>query len=164
MRSVLAFLLCAAGVFAADAPRRAPGFALPDSRMAVHDLYDYRGKPVVIEFMQTTCPHCASFVDVMKKIQEKYGEKVGILAIVVPPDNLSTVQQFVAGHGIGYPVLFDMGQVAYSYVRQQHVTFPQLYLVDRNGMIYAHFEYELLNRDIFEGNGLFNEIERMLKK
>jgi peroxiredoxin len=164
MRFFLALLLCALGVSAADAPRRAPGFALPDSKMEVHDLYDYRGKPVILEFMQTTCPHCASFVPVLQKIQQKYGDKVQILAVTEPPDTLSTVAQFVEGHKITYPVLFDMGQAAYSYVRQGHVVFPQIYIIDPKGMIYAHFEYTVLDRDIFEGNGLMNEIDRMMTK
>ena len=48
MRILLGLLLCALGVSAAEQPRRAPGFALPDSKMEVHDLYDYRGKPVIL--------------------------------------------------------------------------------------------------------------------
>jgi|SRR6516165_9416597 len=165
MRILLGLLLCALGVSAAEQPRRAPGFALPDSKMEVHDLYDYRGKPVILEFMQTTCGHCAGFVAVLQKIQQKYGDKVQILAVVVPPDNLNTVAQFVEGHKVTYPVLFDMGQAMYSYVRQGHVSFPQAYIIDAKGMIYAHFDYNsVLDRDIFDGNGLTNEIDRMLTK
>jgi peroxiredoxin len=164
MRSILAFLLCALAVSAADAPRRAPGFALPDTKMEVHDLYDYRGKPVILEFMQTTCGHCASFVPVLQKVQQKYGNKVQVLSVALPPDTMSTVAQFVDGHKITYPVLFDMGQAVFSYVRQARVAFPQVYIIDANGMIYAHFEYSVLDRDIFEGNGLFNEIDRMIAK
>jgi|SRR5579883_1354878 len=162
MRSILAVLLCATAVFAADAPRRAPGFALTDSNREIHDLYDYRGKPVILEFMQTTCPHCASFVSVLQKIQEKYGSRLQILAVVVPPDNTTTVGSFIKGHGISYPVLFDTGQATYSYVRSAKVEFPQVFIIDPNGMIYSHYEYSLLNRDIFDGNGLMNEIDRIM--
>jgi peroxiredoxin len=164
MRYFLALILSVTGLLAADAPRRAPGFALPDVRMQVHDLYDYRGKPVILEFMQTTCPHCAAFVPTLQKIEAKYGERLQILAVVVPPDNLNTVAQFVEGHKITFPVLFDMGQAAYSYVRQQHVAFPQIFLIDSKGMIYAHYEYSVLDRDIFEGNGLINEIDKLMAK
>jgi peroxiredoxin len=164
MRSILAFLLCALAMFAADQPRRAPGFALPDTKMEVHDLYDYRGKPVILEFMQTTCAHCAAFVPVLQKVQQKYGDKVQILSVSVPPDTMGTVAQFIEGHKITYPMLFDMGQAVFSYVRQTRVQFPQIYIIDPKGMIFAHFEYDLLNRDIFEGNGLMNEIDRMMAK
>jgi len=164
MRSFLALLVCAGALAAADAPRRAPGFALPDSRMEVHDLYDYRGKPVILEFMQTICPHCAAFVSVLQKVQEKFGDKVVILAVANPPDTIKTVGQFIAGHNITYPILFDSGQAAYSYVKSGRFDLPQVYLIDAKGMIWAHYEYNLLNRDIFDGNGLLNEVDRMLKK
>ncbi len=164
MRSIFALVLVAAALFAQQAPRRAPGFALPDSHMQVHDLYDFRGKPVVLEFMQTTCPHCAAFVPVLQRIQQRYGDKVAILSVANPPDNLQTVNQFIAGHKITYPVLFDMGQAAFSYVLTPQFDLPQVYLIDANGMISVHYSYTLLNRDIFEGNGLFGDLDRLVKK
>ena len=60
MRIIIATLLFAAALFAADASRRAPGFSLPDSKAQQHDLADYRGKVVILEFIQTACPHCFS--------------------------------------------------------------------------------------------------------
>ena len=56
MRTVLSTLLCAMALFAAEPPLRAPGFSLPDLKADQHDLADYRGKVVILEFMQTTCP------------------------------------------------------------------------------------------------------------
>ncbi len=56
MRTIIAVLLCAAALSAADASRRAPGFSLPDSKTQEHDLADYRGKVVILEFMQTGLP------------------------------------------------------------------------------------------------------------
>ncbi len=164
MRFIPAFLLCAAALAAQQAQRRAPGFALPDSRMQVHDLYDYRGKPVVLEFMQTTCPHCAAFVPVLQRIQQRYGDKVAILSVADPPDTMQTVNQFIAGHGITYPIVFDTGQAAYSYVLSQKLEMPQLYLIDAKGMIYSHYLYSVLSRDIFEGDGLFKDLDRLVKK
>jgi peroxiredoxin len=147
---------------AADGPRRAPGFALPDSKMKLADLYDYRGKPVILEFMQTTCPHCAAFTSVLAKVQEKYGDKVQILAVANPPDNMTSVGQFIAAHKVTYPILFDMGQVAYSYILKPTFDLPQLFLIDARGMIHNRFEYSPMTRDIFEGNALTVELDRML--
>src|SRR5436190_15035792 len=117
MRILLATLLCAMALFAAEPGQRAPGFALMDSRGELHDLYDFRGKPVIVEFMQTTCPHCARFTEVLEKVQAKFGDKVGILSIANPPDNPTTVGKFITGHNITYPIVFYTGQAAYSYVR-----------------------------------------------
>ena len=161
MRSSLAFFLLAAGVFAADGPRRAPGFALPDSKMQIHDLYDYRGKPVVLEFMNTGCPHCAAFANILEKVQAKFGDRVAVISVANPPDTLSTVGAFMQGHKITYPVLFDSGQAAFSYVRSMKFDLPQVYLIDANGMIYGHYTYDALSKSIFEGDGLLYEIDRL---
>jgi thiol-disulfide isomerase/thioredoxin len=163
MRKLLIPLLCAFAVQAADGPRRAPGFALFDSRMEVYDLYDYRGKIVLLEFMETTCPHCAAFADVLRQVEQKYGNKVQILSVVeAAKDNSNTVSQYVAGHKVDYPILFDAGQMAYSYVRGTSLDFPHLYLIDANGFIHRDWVWSVTTRDVFEGKGLFTEIDRML--
>lgn len=161
MRTLLAVLLCAAALSGAEPGQRAPGFALMDSRGEIVDLYDFRGKPVILEFMNTGCPHCAQFVGVLAKVQAKYGDKVGIIAVANPPDNPSSVGKFAAGHNIKYPILFDAGQAAYSYVRTMKFDLPQVYLIDPNGIIFNKYSYSVLTKSIFEGDGMLGEIERL---
>jgi peroxiredoxin len=161
MRFFLAIFLSAIALSAADPGQRAPGFALPDSKLDVVDLYDFRGKPVIVEFMKTDCPHCAAFAAVLQKVRQKYGDRVGIISVANPPDTTATVARYVQGHGIDYPVVFDMGQAAYSYVRKTNFDLPQVYLIDANGIIYNHYGYSLLTKNIFEGDGMLNEIERL---
>lgn len=162
MRTILFTLLCAMTLFAADPPRRAPGFSLPDVKLEWHDLADFRGKPMILEFMQTTCPHCAGFADVLDKVQQKFGNKVGILSVCNPPDDPRSIASYITGHKITYPVVYDTGQVAFSYLRAVQFDLPQVFVIDANGMIQRHFEYGAMTRDIFEGNGLLSEIERVL--
>jgi peroxiredoxin len=162
MRIISFTLLCAVTLFAADPPRRAPGFSLPDLKGVQHDLADYHGKVVILEFMQTTCPHCATFVDVLEKVKQKFGAKVEILAVANPPDDQKRVAAYITGHNIAYPILFDCGQVAYSYLRTVQFDLPQVYLIDAKGMIQRHYEYGAMTRDIFEGNGLTPDIDRLL--
>ena len=166
MRTIPAILLCAAALFAGEnSGRRAPGFALPDSKMQIYDLADYRGKIVLIDLMQTTCGHCAPFADVLERVQKKYGDKVAILAVVNSAgDNQTTVAQFIAGHHMTYPVLFDAGQMAYSYVRSTRMDTPHAFLIDADGTIKNDWQYSLLTRDVFEGNGLMAEIDGLLPK
>ena len=75
-RSVLVYgwvLVLAAAAWASGelSDRRAPGFSLPDSDLKYHDLYDYRGKVVLLNIMKTTCPHCSSFSKVLAQLQNK---------------------------------------------------------------------------------------------
>ena len=164
MRLPIAIFLCAAAVFAGEhTGQRAPGFALPDTKMQFHDLADYRGKIVLIEFTQTDCPHCAAFAPILNQVQQKYAGKVAILAVVNSPhDGADKVAAYTAGHQITYPVLFDSGQMEYSYVRKGTVDNPCLFLIDGNGIIRNDWSYSAFTRDIFEGKGLFTEIDRLL--
>jgi thiol-disulfide isomerase/thioredoxin len=157
-------LLSATVLFGADSSRRAPGFSLPDVKAQFHDLADYRGKVVVLEFMQTTCPHCNAFAAVLAQVQQKYGDRVAILAIVNPPDQQQQVSTYTTAHKIAYPVLFDCGQVAYSYLRTGSFDIPHVYLIDANGGIREDFGYTEATRDIFEGKGIFSHLDAILKK
>jgi thiol-disulfide isomerase/thioredoxin len=49
--------------------RRVPSFALPDSHSTYYDILDYRGKVVLIEMMQTNCPHCLKLAPQIEKVQ-----------------------------------------------------------------------------------------------
>jgi len=164
MRTIIAALLCAVALLAADASRRAPGFSLPDSKMQQHDLADYRGKVVILEFMQTGCPHCAAFNSVLSQVERKYGDRVAILAIVNPPSDINGVNAYVVANKIAHPLVFDSGQVAYSYFRTGTFDVPHVYLIDANGGIREDFGYSDSTKDIFEGNGLFPHIEAVLGK
>jgi peroxiredoxin len=159
----LAIILSIAALAAVGAGRRAPGFALPDSKMQVFDLADYRGKIVLLEFMQTTCAHCNAFADTLRQVEQKYGGKVQILSVVkAPEDDANKVSEYIRAHKVTYPILFDAGQMAFSYVRSGNIVFPHLYVIDANGDIRSDYVYGLTTRDVFEGKALFNELDRMV--
>jgi len=162
MKKLVVTMLCAVALFAADPARRAPGFCLIDSSGQWRDLADYRGKIVLVEFMQTNCPHCISFSTVLNGLKLQYGEKLAVLAVANPPDNPQTMTQFVSGHKIAYPLLLDQGQVAASYVRAGSIDLPALYLIDGSGMIRNSWQNNVLTKDIFEGKGLAREIDKLL--
>ena len=146
--------------------RRAPGFSLFDAAMQQHDLYDYRGKYVVIEFMQTACPHCVKFGEVIEQMLTKRRDKVAALSITVPPDTLDTVRNYIKQRNITIPVLFDCGQVTASYLKQgpssPRVFLPHAFLVDPAGMIVNDWTYGTGHDDIFEGDALSKELDRLL--
>jgi len=162
--AILTAALLWAALLPAQLARRAPGFSLPDSKMELHDLADFRGKPVILEFMQTTCPHCEVMAGILERIRQKYGDRVGILAVANPPDNQSRVGQFIVNNKIGYPIVFDCGQAAYSYLLTQTFSLPQIFLIDQQGMIHVHYSYAGDTKEIFEGNGLAAEVDRMLSR
>ena len=163
MRKVLLMVLLTAGLLMAQQPRRAPGWALPDSSMKVFDLADYRGKIVILEFLETDCPHCAAFADVLRGVEQKYGPKIQIIGVVhAQHDNSMTVKSYITGHKVDYPILLDAGQMMYSYLLDPHIDFPHVYVIDRNGMIRYDYKQDITTRDIFEGKGLSDTIDKIL--
>lgn len=142
MKLTALMLLAAMTTFAAGefSNRRAPGFSLMDTRFQQHDLQDYKGKVVVIDFMLTTCPVCNKLADTMVQVKQKYGDKVVFLSVVTMPDNFQTADKFAASHRAGWPILFDSGQVMMSYLKMRpggnmDVHFPHVFVVDGTGTI-----------------------------
>ncbi len=75
------------------------------------------------------------------------------------------VEQYRVGHKISYPILLDQGQMMFSYVQSPgQIDLPRVYIIDPNGYIYGDFVYGITTRDIFEGKGLFTELDRALGK
>ena len=146
--------------------RRAPGFALPDSRMQYHDLADYAGKVLILDVSQTGCPHCQKLAETLEKVKARYGDRIHILTVVNPPDNTVTVAEFIKTYKVTSPILFDCGQMAASYFKATPeyptVSVPHLFLIDQQGFIRNDFGYTTETKDIFEGNGLHKEIDGLL--
>lgn len=164
-----ALILTAAVVFGAGelSDRRAPGFSLPDVNFEQHDLYDFRGKVVVLNIMKTTCPHCQALSKVLNDAEKRYGGAVKVLSIVHPPDNLAKVRAYLKDNNLSTTFLFDSGQVAASYLKltPQNPSFetPHLFIIDQEGQIREDYGYEPLARNIFEGDGIYGIIDRYVK-
>ncbi len=146
--------------------RRAPGFALPDLNLNYHDLADLQGRVVLIEIMQTSCPHCKTLTATLEKAKEKYGNKIAVLHIVNPPDNQDTVKTYMKENGVTSPMLFDCGQMAASYLmispQRPSISVPHLFVIDQSGFIRNDFGHSEATRGIFEGSGLDAEIDKAL--
>jgi thiol-disulfide isomerase/thioredoxin len=172
IRSACCLLLASGLAWAASGElsnRRAPGFALPDpAYQHYYDLQEFAGKVVVIDIMSTRCPHCLLLSTTLEQVKARYGSKVAILEVVLPPDNLDTVSKFVATNNVTVPVVCDMGQMTASYFMATPATMskigvPHLFLIDKQGMIRNDYTYEEDTRNIFEGQGLVAEIDKLLK-
>jgi len=146
--------------------RRAPGFSLPDSQLRQHDLQDYRGKFVLLDVIQTGCPACRAFTTVLEQVKAKYAGRLATLVVTNPPDNLNTVRQFIAQLKVTSPVLFDCGQMSASYLKvtpdRPQVNVPHLFIIDAQGMIVDDYGYGEKTKAIFEGQGIFPILDRLL--
>jgi peroxiredoxin len=131
--------------------RRAPGFSIVDAAQQQHDLADYRGKYVIVDFMQTKCTHCITFAEIIEKLMIKY---------------LDSVKAYIKDHNITVPVVFDCGQVTASYLKlgpsTPKVYFPHVFIVDPEGTIVNDWIYTMGTENIFEGDGFIKEIDKLM--
>src|SRR5580692_12699746 len=75
--------------------RRAPSFALPDSSMKAHDILDYRGHWLLLDYMKTDGRASKPLSKELGQLKARLGAKVAVLQIVLPPDNTATVAKYV---------------------------------------------------------------------
>jgi peroxiredoxin len=163
LTTVAALTLSAGGTLS---NRRAPGFSLMDTHFNQHDLQDYLGKVVVVDFMQTTCPVCNAVADSLVEVNGRYGEKIAILSLVTQPDTFDTAEKFTAAHKATWPILFDSGQVMMSYMKlkptgNMNVHFPHIFIVDRYGAIRNDFDGG--EAGLMTVGNLAAEIDKLLK-
>src|SRR5713226_9773411 len=132
--------------------RRAPGFSLPDTAAKQYDPLDYRGKILIVDFMQVTCEHCIRFTAILEQAKARYGDKIVVLSIANPPSEPKAVAEYIAKYKMTSPILFDCGQVAYSYLKptSNTIAIPHVFLIDADGMIRNDFGYEAGTTNIFE--------------
>ncbi|MBI3667303.1 MAG: TlpA family protein disulfide reductase, partial [Acidobacteria bacterium] len=113
------------------------------------------------------CPHCGPFAEKLEELSRKYAGRVQVISIVNPPDNDVTVGRFIKAHGLSYPLVYDCGQAAASYMmatpQRSRIDIPHVFVIDPEGIIRNDFGYGVLTKGpIFEGRGLFEEVEKLL--
>src|SRR5262249_23092238 len=155
MRFFWVFLMSAACALASGelSGRRAPGFSLPDIAQKMYDVMDYRGRVLIVDFMQVSCEHCAKFSAILEQAKARYGDRIGILSIVNPPSEQKGVAEFIRANKVTSLIVFDCGQVAYSYLKptSNQIQIPHVFLIDGEGMIRNDFGYGANTTNIFEG-------------
>jgi peroxiredoxin len=164
MRRIALTLLCVALPLAAQSlsGRRAPSFSLPDSKLQQHDILDYRGKWLLVDFMKTDCPHCKTLSLALEGIKRRYAGKVEVLSVVIsPPENIGTVSKYINDNKLTAPIAFDMGQVAIVYFQAtpQKPSFdtPHLFAVDPNGMLVRDW-----GQDAVEARSFAGELDQLI--
>ncbi|SFE92081.1 Peroxiredoxin [Paenibacillus algorifonticola] len=85
-----------------------PEFKLVDLQGNVHQLSDYKGKAIVVNFWGTFCPPCVKEMPEFERQFAKWqNDGLEILAINLSEDTL-TVNNFVHQFELNYPILRDV--------------------------------------------------------
>jgi cytochrome c biogenesis protein CcmG, thiol:disulfide interchange protein DsbE len=114
----------------------APDFTLQSVNEAIVNLNDFRGRPVMLTFWRINCSACEFQMPFTQELYNKWSsDSLAVLTINVG-DRASEVKDYVANHGITYPVLLDQqSKVAQAY---GIVGVPTTYFIDGKGVLKAY--------------------------
>lgn len=79
-------------------------FSLPDVTGKQHNISEWQGKIVIINFWATWCPPCLKEIPHFIKLQNQYNEQ-GIQFIGIAIEDKQTVEEYLNTIDINYPML-----------------------------------------------------------
>ena len=166
-RSITAFVLCLSAVAAAaPIPRPSPDFTVHLTPTTQTSPKQYKGKVVLLAFIQTTCPHCQQSIRILNGLQKQYGPRgLQIMAAAFNTNAETLVPGFINQFQPVFPVGWSTHQEVLTYLDHSVMTplyVPSMVFIDRKGVI----QHAYLGGDPFfndQEKNLRETIEEMLK-
>lgn len=121
-----------------------PNIELVDQNGKKHNLEDYKGKVIMINFWVSWCSDCKAEMPEIVKLYKEYGENkkdLVILGVVSPvskeyPNNKDRIDKkellkYIANNKYTFPSLFD--ETGKTYSEYEIDEYPSTFIIDRNG-------------------------------
>ncbi len=132
----------------------APTFTLTDQYGNVHNLEDYKGKTIFLNFWATWCPPCRQEMPDIQAVYEEYGynkEDLIVLGVAGPglgnEGSIDEITAFLEDNDYTFPVVMDeTGFVFYYYGIS---AYPTTFMIDQNGNVFGYAQ-GALTRDIMD--------------
>jgi thiol-disulfide isomerase/thioredoxin len=118
------------------APANLPGFNLPDLSGRQHNITEWQGKVLVINFWATWCSPCRKEIPDFIALQQQYADK-GLQFVGIALEDKAPVADYMAANPISYPVLLggDDGIALAQQLGNTVGAIPFTVIVDRQGKI-----------------------------
>ena len=123
-----------------------PNIELIDQYGKKHNLQDYKGKVIMINFWVSWCSDCKKEIPKVVELYKEYGENkkdLIILGVVTPisekyPDNKDRINKkallkHITDNKYIFPSLFD--ETGKTYAEYEIEEYPSTFIIDRNGYL-----------------------------
>jgi len=135
------------GASPVDQPR--PDFAMPDLAGTSHQVNEWDGKVLAVNFWATWCGPCKEEIPLFNALQKQYGPR-GVQFVGVAMDARAAVKVYLKTHAIDYPVLVNgedaASNLAVRYGDDQGVV-PYTAFINRQGRI-AFVQFGAMSEDL----------------
>lgn len=166
-----ALSLALAGILAAQSVptptqvgRRSPELVITLTNGRQLLLSQFSGKVVALAFIHTTCPHCQAATKVLAQMENEFGARgFQVLEVAFNDGAAMLLPDFIKENRVNFPVGVGTSQDLYAYLDSppKATMLPQLFLIDRKGVIRGYYPG---NDPLFQNAevNLRAEIEKLL--
>jgi len=129
---------------AANLPRQASDLTIHMNGGKNVQVSSYKGKPTVVIFILTTCPHCQNTVGLLGKLYAEYHPRgLEVIASAIDTGAEAFVPRFIQQFGPPFPVGFDDFNTAQDFMQHSPMLIlhmPGVVFIDRSGKVVAQYE------------------------
>jgi len=154
----LAGALQAADLKPVDQIIAAPALVLQDLQGKQHDLKDYRGQVVLVQFWATYCGPCRKEMPSMNKMAKKMGDVPFTILAVDMGESKEEVNQFVSEVKPEFTILMD--ESGKSIAEWRVFAAPSNFIIDPEGNI----RYTLFGGVQWDSDEMINQLKALAAK
>ena len=113
---------------------RAIDFTVLDQDNNEVRLFDFLGKPIILNFWTTWCPACVAEMPYFEQIYQEMGDDIHVIKVNLREDR-AHVDNFMANNGLTFPVYFDTTGEASAIYGVRSIPFSVF--IDADGFVVA---------------------------
>src|SRR3954451_15820081 len=127
--TALTFTVCS---FGEQVPRPAKDYPIKLTNGQTVMVSQLKGKPVVLEFLLTTCPHCQATAGTLSRLSKEFPNQVQIYGVAMNenPD----IAGFIKANNVTFPVGTGPREAVYDFLDHSmmnpRLSFPQVLFIN----------------------------------